>query len=165
MGSPHISRLPRAQSLPASSSATRRRALAVIAGFALAACGSPNGEGLDPAATYTSFGHPFEPAAALPVQAVLAEPSTYAGGAIMIEGLAAKCTDASCWLKMTFGDTAEVRILTPDFAVPDTVAGRRIVVHGSLGSPDSVAADTTTLDPRSSTLELRPTGLMVEKVR
>ena len=140
-----------------------KRLLVAAAGLTVAACGASPGDSLDPNATYTAFGHPFEPAAAVPIQAVLAEPEIYAGDAVMIEGLVDECLDAACWMRMTSGDTAEVRILTPEFAVPDTVAGRRIVVHGRLSAADSASVDTTTLGP--STLDLRPTGLMVEKVR
>ena len=158
-----------------SSRISPRYTLAVAAGLALAACGSAPDDGLDPAATYTSFGHAFEPAAALPVQAVLAEPESYAGDAVMIEGLATDCADASCWLRMTSGDTTEVRIPSPDFAVPDTIAGRRLVIHGLL-TADTTDAETganSTTDqsaagthhPLPTTYYIHPTGLMVEKVR
>lgn len=151
-----------------------RPSLALVAGLAIAACGSPSDDVLDPNATYTAFGHPFEPAAALPIEAVLAEPGSYLGKAVMIEGQAAECTDASCWMRMTSGDSAEVRILTPDFAVSDTIGNRRIVIHGRLtadttaateASPASDKSADSSRHPRPPTYHVRPTGLMVEKVR
>lgn len=130
------------------------RSLAYGLGILLAfgACGSDSELDVDPIATYDVFGQAFEPAPALPVQAVLAEPDRYAGNAVMVEGvLYDACEQPDCWMTME-ADTARLVIRRPAFDAPDTMAGRRAVVHGRMTGGDGG-------------FSLEPTGVMVEKVR
>ncbi len=129
------------------------RVFAYMTGLLLicTACGSDADSDINPVVTYDMFGQPFEPAPALPVQSVLAESERHTGGPVMVEGvLYDECEASDCWMLMR-SDTAQLLILPPDFEVPDAVAGRRAVVHGQMSSG---AAHT-----------LKPTGVMVEKVR
>jgi len=132
----------------------RRRSLTCAVGLllALTACGAEDGADVDPIATYDVFGRPFEPAPALPVQAVLDDPDRYAGGAVMVEGiLQDECAQENCWMMMRT-DTARLLIRMPGFDAPDVLAGQRAVVHGHMRSDEDGYA-------------VEPTGVMVERAR
>lgn len=121
--------------------------------LALAGCGPGEETDVDPAATYEALGQAFEPAPALPVEAALAEPELHLDRAVMVEGvLRDACRREGCWMVME-ADTARLEILQPDFEVAGSYAGRRAVAHGVLAAGDA------------GVFTLKPTGVMVEKVR
>ena len=134
------------------------RALPLIAvALIVSGCGSDDDRGLNPTATYEAHGVPFEPAGALPARAVFADAETYQGRAAMVEGvLLDGCDSEVCWMTMDAGGGNVIRVIAPesDFPDPETVSGRRAVVHGQLLAADSTLA-----------MDLRATGIMVEKVR
>lgn len=133
---------------------TYARSLTFAVGILLAfvACESETEPDVDPVATYDVFGRAFEPAPALPVQAILAEPDRYAGTALMVEGvLHDACAERDCWMTME-ADSVRLILRQPAFDAPASVAGRRAVVHGRM-----IAGDDG--------FSLEPTGVMVEKVR
>jgi hypothetical protein len=122
----------------------------------LAACGSDGDRGLNPTATYESYGLPFDPAGALPARAVVADAETYEGLPAVVEGvLSDECNPESCWMTMDAGDDNVIRVFAPEGGFPDShsIVGRRAVVHGQLSTADSLV------------LDLRATGVMIEKVR
>ncbi|MEX0747277.1 MAG: DUF4920 domain-containing protein [Rhodothermales bacterium] len=129
----------------------------VAVALIVSACGSDDDRGLNPTATYEAHGVPFEPAGSLPARAIFADADTFEGRSAMVEGVLLEgCDSESCWMTMDAGGENVIRVLAPEneFPDPETVAGRRAVVHGQLS-----AADSTLI------MNLRATGIMVEKVR
>lgn len=130
----------------------RSIAAAALAG-AVFACGANREDVLDPDVLYDVYGRPFEPAVAQQVPAVLAETELYLDGPVMIEGLLHdECRGEDCWSVLKH-DSVGIEIVASDFSVPDTVRGRRAVVHGQLSRVDSTL------------FRLLATGVLIEKAR
>lgn len=131
----------------------RRPIAAAVLTLAIAACGSNVDEAFDPTVLYDVYGRPFEPAVAQQIQAVVADTGSYLNDPVMVEGvLYDECGGGDCWMVMK-ADSVGIRIVPSDFSPPDTLQGRRAVVHGRL-----TRADTTSF-------RLHATGVMVEKTR
>jgi hypothetical protein len=137
----------------------------------LTACGLQSDGTVNPVATYEAYGHPFEPAFAVPAPAVVAEPNVYVGRSVMLEGVVRdECPPETCWMHMEAGPQSAIRIFVPLdaegsrlFDVPDRVEGRRVVVNGRFARGiDSNAGASVN---EHSVYDLQATGVMVEKVR
>ena len=165
----------------------RSLCLALFAGLVLAACSSDAPAPAD-AAAYDTYGASFEPVAAVPVQAALAEPEGYVDRTVVLEGVVREvCQQAGCWLTLDAGDGRYVRIHVARtdsgsyaFTVPKDVAGRRVVVQGTLkaetlsaeeqqhlaedaGTPPE-PADSLPFTPQPE-YQLTASGVLVEKAR
>ena len=135
---------------------------ALLAVFLLHGCAGGGEKELDPAATYEAYGASFEPSAAIPAQALIADAGSFIGRSVTLEGvLRDGCPPGSCWMILETGGESSIRVFLPthddgsyEFSPPPTAVGRRAVVRGSFTSGAA-----------ASTFNLRATGVMVEKVR
>jgi hypothetical protein len=117
-----------------------RRAWGLLALLAFAACGQEPPEAIDPVAGYEAYGDTLTPEGAVPVQAVAAEPGTYAGRAVKVEGTVVEvCQMKGCWVTLDAGDGTLVRVGVARtdagdyaFTLPTDLSGRRVVVEGVL---------------------------------
>ncbi|ARA93838.1 hypothetical protein AWN76_012165 [Rhodothermaceae bacterium RA] len=108
-------------------------------------------------APYDVFGAAITPDDAVPVQSVAAAPADYAGRTVKLEGtVTAVCQMSGCWLTLDAGDGTGVRIVMPRqdgdyvFTVPKDIAGRTVVVQGTL--------EETTLDAATQAHLARDAG-------
>ena len=145
---------------PISKIASSNTFFLVLAAVLLQACGGSSEKALDPSATYEVYGASFEPSAAIPAQALLAEAGPFDGRMVLLEGvLSDGCASDSCWMTLGAGAEKRIRIFLPaeeSFPVPSSVAGRRAVLQGTLNNA---------VEGMPSALDLHATGVMVEKVR
>lgn len=153
--------------------------------FAFAACATEAPEVADPNATYEAFGASVAAEGAVPVQAVVAEPSVYVGRTVRIEGIVREvCQVKGCWLTLDAGDGTPVRVNVAKteagdyaFTVPKDIDGRRVVVEGWLEeatltaeeqqhlAEDAGTAYDSLAAPAGTELRLTAAGVLVEKVR
>ena len=105
-----------------------------------------------PAATekaYDVYGEAFDAIGALPVDAVLAERTLYAGERVSVEGtIHAVCQMKGCWLTLRSlnGEDLRVDVARTEegayaFTVPKDLSGRRAVVRGVLSEEEISEAE------------------------
>ena len=89
--------------------------------------------------TGDTYGETVETATALPIETVAAEPDTYSGQTITVEGrITEVCQKKGCWLALdAAGTPVRVMVARTDagdytFTVPTDVSGSRAVVQGQM---------------------------------
>ncbi len=118
----------------------KRYAFLLLLPFVLVACQSQETAEMTPEQPYEVYGEEITDVGAVPVQAVAAEPASFTGQSVKVEGTVVEvCQQKGCWLTLRAGDDLLVRVVVPRteagdyvFTVPTDLSGRRVVVEGTL---------------------------------